>query len=83
MSEPEAPVGITGATGRLGSRVAERLATQGVRQRFLVRDLARAPRLAQKKMRVPSLTIGPGFTLPTCVRRTRLIIRGGGSGNSQ
>src|ERR1700722_17343711 len=45
MSEPAAPVGVTGATGRLGSRVAQRLAAQGVPQRLLVRDLARAPRL--------------------------------------
>ena len=51
MSEPEAPVGVTGATGRLGSRVAERLATQGVRQRLLVRDLARAPRLPGASVR--------------------------------
>jgi uncharacterized protein YbjT (DUF2867 family) len=45
VSEPAAPVGITGATGRLGSRVAQRLAMTGVRQRLLVRDLTRAPRL--------------------------------------
>lgn len=45
MSEPVAPVGVTGATGRLGSRVAQRLAAMGVRQRLLVRDLTRAPRL--------------------------------------
>jgi NAD(P)H dehydrogenase (quinone) len=45
MSEPGAPVGVTGATGRLGSRVAQRLASKGVRQRLLVRDLTRAPRL--------------------------------------
>jgi NAD(P)H dehydrogenase (quinone) len=38
-------VGVTGATGRLGSRVAQRLAATGVRQRLLVRDLVRAPRL--------------------------------------
>jgi NAD(P)H dehydrogenase (quinone) len=38
-------VGVTGATGRLGSRVARRLAATGARQRLLVRDLVRAPRL--------------------------------------
>jgi NAD(P)H dehydrogenase (quinone) len=39
-------VGVTGATGRLGGRIARRLAEAGVNQRLLVRDPARAPRLA-------------------------------------
>lgn len=39
------PVAVTGATGRLGGRVARRLAAAGVRQRLLVRDLGRAPQL--------------------------------------
>jgi uncharacterized protein YbjT (DUF2867 family) len=38
-------IGVTGATGRLGGRVARRLATAGVEQRLLVRDPARAPQL--------------------------------------
>ena len=38
-------IGITGATGRLGSRVARRLAAAGVAQRLLVREPSRAPRL--------------------------------------
>jgi NAD(P)H dehydrogenase (quinone) len=37
---------ITGATGRLGGRVARRLAAAGAEQRLLVRDRARAPQLA-------------------------------------
>jgi uncharacterized protein YbjT (DUF2867 family) len=36
---------ITGSTGRLGGRVARRLADAGVAQRLLVRDVGRAPRL--------------------------------------
>ncbi|MGY1773799.1 SDR family oxidoreductase [Blastococcus sp. SYSU D00813] len=40
-----APIAITGATGRLGGRVARRLAAAGVPQRLLVRDPARAPQL--------------------------------------
>lgn len=36
---------VTGATGRLGRRVARRLAGAGVAQRLVVRDPARAPRL--------------------------------------
>ncbi|MDG4766128.1 NAD(P)H-binding protein [Solwaraspora sp. WMMD406] len=38
-------VGVTGATGRLGGRVAHRLAAAGAAQRLLVRDPARAPEL--------------------------------------
>ena len=41
----DVPLGITGSTGRLGGRVARRLAAAGVAQRLLVRDPARAPRL--------------------------------------
>ena len=36
---------ITGATGEVGSRVARRLADQGVAQRLIVRDPQRAPQL--------------------------------------
>ncbi len=38
-------IGVTGATGRLGGRVAQRLAAAGATQRLLVRDPARAPQL--------------------------------------
>src|SRR4051794_16514786 len=38
-------IGVTGATGRLGGRVARRLGAAGVPQRLLVRDLSRAPQL--------------------------------------
>jgi uncharacterized protein YbjT (DUF2867 family) len=36
---------VSGATGRLGGRIAQRLAGAGLAQRLLVRDPARAPRL--------------------------------------
>ena len=39
-------VGVTGATGRVGGRVARALADRGVEQRLLVRDPARAPDVA-------------------------------------
>ncbi len=38
-------IGVTGSTGKLGGRVATRLATLGQPQRLLVRNLARAPQL--------------------------------------
>jgi NAD(P)H dehydrogenase (quinone) len=39
------PLAVTGVTGRLGGRVARRLAEAGVPQRLVVRDPSRAPRL--------------------------------------
>jgi NAD(P)H dehydrogenase (quinone) len=48
------PVAITGATGRLGGRVARRLAELGVAQRLIVRDAARAPALARAEVSVAS-----------------------------
>ena len=39
-------VAVAGATGALGGRVARRLADRGVRQRLVVRDPDRAPRLS-------------------------------------
>jgi uncharacterized protein YbjT (DUF2867 family) len=38
-------IGVTGATGGLGSRIARRLAEAGVPQRLIVRDPGRAPSL--------------------------------------
>ncbi|TXL87837.1 SDR family oxidoreductase [Streptomyces sp. IB2014 016-6] len=44
---------VTGSTGRLGGRVARRLAADGIAQRLVARDPARAPRL-------PGATAVPG-----------------------
>lgn len=46
-------IAVTGATGRLGGRVARRLAAAGIPQTLLVRDPARAPHL-------PAATALPG-----------------------
>lgn len=40
------PVAVTGATGRLGRRVAHRLADAGVPLRLVVRDAGRAPKVS-------------------------------------
>ena len=39
-------IGVTGATGHVGGLVAQILADEDVRQRLIVRDAARAPRLS-------------------------------------
>ena len=48
---PAPLIAVTGATGAVGSRVAARLAEAGARQRLVVRDLSRAPRLAGAEVR--------------------------------
>lgn len=48
----QAPIGVTGASGEVGGRVARRLADRGLRQRLVVRDAARAPRLPAAEVAV-------------------------------
>ena len=43
---PSIPLGVTGATGAIGGRVAARIAGRGLSQRLIVRDPSRAPDLA-------------------------------------
>ena len=45
-------IGVTGATGGVGGRVARRLADRGIEQRLLVRDEARAPSLEHAEVAV-------------------------------
>jgi uncharacterized protein YbjT (DUF2867 family) len=45
VTTPVPPIAVTGSTGRLGGRVARRLAASGIALRLLVRDPARAPDL--------------------------------------
>ena len=52
MSTADPPVAVTGATGLVGGAVAGLLSAAGVRQRLLVRDPVRAPRL-------PGSTVAP------------------------
>jgi NAD(P)H dehydrogenase (quinone) len=47
-------IGVTGATGEVGTRVARRLAERGAAQRLIVRDAARAPSLPGAEVRVAS-----------------------------
>lgn len=50
-------IAVTGATGRLGGRLAIRLAAAGAEQRLIVRDPARAPDLAGA-----SVAVAQGYT---------------------
>ncbi|WP_405621275.1 SDR family oxidoreductase [Streptomyces sp. NBC_01508] len=50
---PDTTFAVTGSTGRLGGRVARRLAAEGIAQTLVARDPARAPRL-------PGATAVPG-----------------------
>jgi NAD(P)H dehydrogenase (quinone) len=43
------PIAVTGSTGLLGGRIARRLEKVGVAQRLLVRDIARAPKVAESE----------------------------------
>jgi NAD(P)H dehydrogenase (quinone) len=44
-------IGVTGATGQVGGRVARRLAGRGIDQRLVVRNVARAPQLEGAEVR--------------------------------
>ena len=43
-------IGVTGATGEVGGRVARRLADRGIEQRLIVRDPSRAPDLPGRQV---------------------------------
>ena len=64
------PIGVTGATGGLGGRVARRLADHGVPQRVLVRDAARAPDLEHAEV----ATFGGYDDAPTVAPRGHVAI---------
>ena len=44
------PLGVTGATGNLGGRIARLLAEAGVEQRLVLRDPSRAPELPRTEV---------------------------------
>ena len=46
----DGPIGVTGATGAVGGRVASRLAEAGIAQKLIVRDPRRAPRLPKAEV---------------------------------
>ena len=54
-------IAVTGATGRLGGRVARRLSAAGVPQRLIVRDPSRVPRLDRAVVTRASYGDGEGL----------------------
>ncbi len=58
MTSSLPPLAVTGSTGRLGGRIARRLAAAGVPQRLVVRDPARAPQLPGSSVAVASYDDG-------------------------
>jgi NAD(P)H dehydrogenase (quinone) len=61
MATSFTPIGVTGSSGQLGSRVATRLANLDQPQRLLVRDPARAPQLPGAEIMQASYEDGPSM----------------------
>ncbi|WP_313662779.1 SDR family oxidoreductase [Cellulosimicrobium cellulans] len=55
-------IAVTGASGILGSKLAFRLAAEGARQRLVVRDAARAPRLGDDPLPESDVAVVGGYT---------------------
>ncbi|HJE60907.1 MAG TPA: SDR family oxidoreductase [Nocardiopsis listeri] len=55
-------IGVTGATGAVGGRVAARIARLGSTQRFIVRDINRAPEYPGSSASMAAYEDGAGFT---------------------
>ncbi len=69
-----APIAVTGATGRLGGRVARRLGAAGIAQRLIVRDLQRAPDLAGAERACATFADGPAVQAALAGVRTALMV---------
>src|SRR3954447_4553708 len=67
-----APLVVTGSTGRLGGRVARRLADAGTEQRLLVRDPSRAPALPGTS--VVAATYGDGDAVRAALEGARVVL---------
>jgi NAD(P)H dehydrogenase (quinone) len=78
------PIGVTGATGAVGGRVAVRLAARGLIQRLIVRDPERAPLLIaaevrhgagygdRESMRAAFVGVGTLFLVPAAEAEDRI-----------
>jgi uncharacterized protein YbjT (DUF2867 family) len=66
-------IGVTGATGQIGGRVARLLADAGLPQRLLVRDLSRAPALARADVVVAG-SYGDGDTVRRALEGVNVLL---------
>ena len=67
----EAKIAVTGSAGEVGGRVASRLAKLGIKQRLVVRDPERAPRLpgaeiVQASSFGDAVSMGRALSGPAC-----------------
>jgi uncharacterized protein YbjT (DUF2867 family) len=69
-------VGVTGATGALGGRIARRLGARGVAQRLVVRDPARAPDLPGATVATATYADGPAMRAALAGVSTLLLVSG-------
>jgi uncharacterized protein YbjT (DUF2867 family) len=80
MPEPAAAsptIAVSGATGAVGGRVAKLLAAQGTPQRLIVRDAARAPKLAgAEHVEVSGYEDGPAMEAALAGIETFLLVPG-------
>ncbi|MFP3714235.1 SDR family oxidoreductase [Puerhibacterium sp. TATVAM-FAB25] len=69
MGQANGIVAVTGASGRLGGRLAVRLAAEGARQRLVVRDPARAPRLGGENLPRSQVVVAERYDDRAAMRR--------------
>jgi uncharacterized protein YbjT (DUF2867 family) len=69
MGQANGIVAVTGASGRLGGRLAVRLAAEGARQRLVVRDPARTPRLGGENLPRSQVVVAARYDDRAAMRR--------------
>lgn len=69
MGQANGIVAVTGASGRLGGRLAVRLAAEGARQRLVVRDPARVPRLGGEYLPRSQVVVAERYDDRAAMRR--------------
>lgn len=69
-------IAVTGATGGIGGRVARLLADRGIRQRLIVRDRGRAPKLPGAEVVVGDFTDASGFRDAVAGARVLFLVSG-------
>lgn len=76
MAVSASPIGVTGSTGQLGSKVAARLAALDQPQRLIVRNPARAPRLPGAEVVQAAYEDGPAMRAALSGIQTLFLVSG-------